>query len=92
MLSVFIVKPAQIKSVDIKTMGILILAGVLASFVAQISFYHGLKLGEVSRVVPISGTYHVVAFILGILIFKEAITVQKIIGVLLVVSGVWFLK
>jgi transporter family protein len=92
MLSLFVVKPQAIKSADVKTIAILILSGFLASFVAQITFYHGLKIGEVSKVVPISGSYYLVAFVLGLILFKEAVTVQKIVGMVLVAVGVWFLR
>jgi len=92
LLGAFMIKPAEIKSVDFRTGGLLILAGFLASFLAQITFYHALKIGEVSKVVPISGTYHLIAFMLGILLLGEALTVSKAIGVILVVSGVWFLR
>lgn len=91
-LGIFVVKPDKLKTVDMRSAVLLMFAGFLASFVAQITFYHGLKIGEVSRVVPISGTYHLIAFILGILIFGEAITLAKAFGMLLIVSGVWFLR
>ena len=92
LLGIFIVKPHQMKQVDPKAIGLLVLSGFLASFVAQIAFYHGLKIGEVSRVVPISGTYPLIAFILGIFVLGEAVTVHKIIGMLFVISGVWLLR
>jgi transporter family protein len=92
LLGTIIVKPHQMKQVDPKAIGLLVLSGFLASFVAQIAFYHGLKIGEVSRVVPISGTYPLIAFLLGIFVLGEAVTVHKIIGMLLVISGVWLLR
>ncbi|MFH2144952.1 MAG: EamA family transporter [Candidatus Omnitrophota bacterium] len=91
-LGVFILSPQQIKSVDVKSAALLVLAGFLASFVAQIAFYHGLKLGEISRVVPVSGIYPVFAFIFGILILGEGISLLKCLGIILAVLGVWLLK
>lgn len=92
LLGAFIVKPQQLRQVDLKAIVLLILSGFLASFVAQIAFYHGLKIGEVSRIVPISGMYPLIAFILGIFILGEAVTVHKVIGMLFVLSGVWLLR
>ncbi len=92
LLSLFIVRPEQIRSVNAKSIFLLVLAGFLASFVAQITFYYGLKLGEVSRVVPISSTYHLIAVMLGILIFKEGVTLAKIVGASLIFAGAWLLK
>ena len=39
--------------VGMKSIILLVLAGILAGFVAQIVFYKALKLGEISRIVPI---------------------------------------
>ena len=91
-LGLFIVKPEQLKAVDAKTVIVLITAGFLASFLAQVTFYHALKIGEVSRVVPISGTYHLIAFILGLVIFREVLTVPKALGMGLILAGVWLIK
>ncbi len=91
-LGVFVVKKSEMRAVDVRTITILVIAGFLASFLAQITFYHGLKTGEVSRVVPISGSYYLIAFVLGLVLFNEAITVSKFLGVILIVSGVLLLR
>ncbi|MGD9015095.1 MAG: GRP family sugar transporter [Candidatus Omnitrophota bacterium] len=92
LLGLFMLKPEEIKSVDSRSITFLILGGFLASFVAQICFYHSLKISEVSRVVPISGTYPLIAFILGVLFLGESINPVKIAGVLLIIIGIWALK
>jgi len=91
-LGLFAVKPAQLKAVSPKAIIVLVIAGFLASFLAQITFYHGLKMGEVSRVVPIAGTYYLITFVLGIFLLGEAITLMKVCGIVLIVAGMWFLR
>lgn len=91
-LGAFMVKPDAVKSVDAKSAWFLIAGGFLASFVAQICFYSSLKTGEVSKVVPVSGSYPFIAFLLGVLIFQESFTLLKGAGVFLVVVGIWLLK
>ena len=91
-LFLFILKPEQIKSVEIKSISLLILGGFLASIVAQICFYYGLKYGEVSRIVPIAGSFPLVAFMLGVLFLGESISFLKISGVLSIILGIWALK
>jgi len=54
-LGFFIVKPAEIRSVEPRSAIFFVAAGFVASFLVQIVFYHGLKIGEVSRVVPVCG-------------------------------------
>jgi transporter family protein len=75
-----------------QTIFFIILGGFLASFVGQLFFYKALKLGEVSKVVPLAATYPVVAFILGIIFLSEKITLSKLSGVALVISGILLLK
>ncbi len=91
-LGCFVVKPQEIRSVDLRSALLVMAGGFLASIVGQTFFYNSLKLGEVSRVVPISGSYPFIAFILGILFFGESLTTMKFIGAALIVLGVWFLK
>lgn len=69
----------------------LILGGFLASFLGQIFFYHALKSGDASRVVPVSGSYPLITFLLGVLILGEKFTLAKAGGVALVVVGVFLL-
>lgn len=92
LLGIFMVKPQEIRTVDLRSLIFLVLGGFLASFVAQICFYNGLKLGEVSRVVFISGSYPFIAFILGILFLGESLSLIKIAGAVLVMAGIWLLK
>ena len=91
-LGLFMVKPDEIKSVDIKSALLVMTGGFLASFVAQILFYHALKAGEASRIVPISGSYPLITFLLGIFIMGETLTPVKFAGVLLIVLGIWALN
>lgn len=91
-LGLFVLKPAQIKSADLRSATFLILGGFIASFVAQIAFYYALKSGDVSKVVPISGSYPFISFLLAILLLGEHFTPFKLVGVILVIIGIWTLK
>ncbi len=66
--------------------------GILASVVGQIFFYRALKIGEVSRVAAVGGTWPVVAFILGVIFLGEPLTVRKGLGLFMVVCGALFLR
>ncbi len=92
LLGIFLLKPSEIKSVNLRSIVFLVLGGFLASFIAQICFYKGLKIGEVSRVVPIAGSFPLVTFLFGVLFLGESVNLAKIIGVLLIVLGIWALK
>ncbi len=88
----FYLKPDEIRAIDLRSALFVMAGGFLASFVAQVLFYTALKTGDVSRIVPISGSYPLIAFILGVLILGEQVTVPKMIGALLIIGGVWLIK
>ena len=68
------------------------MGGFLASVIGQLCFYHALKLGEVSKVVPIGASYPVLAFLLGILFLGESMSWAKAGGIVLVIAGVFLLR
>lgn len=92
LLPLFAFKLEEVRSVDLRSIIFLVTAGFLASFLAQITFYNGLKLGDVSKIVPISASYPLITFILGLIIFKENFSMMKVLGVLSVVVGIWAIK
>ncbi|KJJ85985.1 membrane protein containing DUF6, transmembrane [Candidatus Omnitrophus magneticus] len=92
LLLIFIIRPEDIKAADTKAIALLILSGFLASVVATIAFYHALKAGDISKVVPIGAAYPLVSFILGIAILHEQFTLIKVAGVVLITCGIWLLK
>jgi transporter family protein len=91
LLGTVMVKPSQIKAVDFRSAALLIGAGFLGSFIAFIAFYKGLKMGELSLVVPVAGSFYLVAFLLGIFILGEAVTTLKLLGVVFITVGIWLL-
>ena len=72
--------------------GLLVLGGLLASVVGQIFFYHALKNGEASLVVPVGASYPLIAFVLGVVFLGEKITYAKMGGMAMVILGVILLK
>ncbi len=77
---------------DGRTFVYLLLGGILASFLGQIFFYHALKSGQISQVVPLAACYPLVAFFIAVLFLHEQVTIQKAIGIICVISGVLLLK
>ena len=91
-LSAAWVKPGEVRSVDLKSALLLMAGGLLASIVGQICFYNALKLGEVSKMVLVGGSYPVITFLLGVLVFGESVNLYKILGAALVMTGLLLLK
>lgn len=78
----------EIVNVDFKTFVYLVVSGIIAGLLGMWSYFKALKYWESSRVVPIVGAYPLFAFILSLILLGEKITLQKVIGVILIVSGV----
>jgi len=84
--------PSSLKNVEHKAIYFLMTGGILASVIGQVFFYISLKGGNASVVTPISGTYPLITFILGVFLLGETVNIQKILGVVFIVLGVIFLK
>jgi uncharacterized membrane protein len=64
-------------------------SGVIAGAIAMIAFYISISMGEVSKMKPIAFTIApATAVLLGILFLGEAMSMRKIVGVIIVLAGV----
>lgn len=64
-------------------------SGVIAGALAMIAFYVSISMGEVSKMKPIAFTIApTTAVVLGILFLGEAMTMRKVVGVVIVLAGV----
>ena len=68
----------------------LILSG-LATGASWICYYKALQMGEASRVVPVDKFSIVLTVILAFLFLHEQITIKKLIGILLITAGTFFM-
>jgi transporter family protein len=59
---------------------------------ATFLFAKALKTVPVSKLSPLSSTYPLITALLGLLIFREHLSLSQMIGVLLVAGGVYLLK
>ena len=78
----------EFQSLDMRSVIYIALGGLAAGLLGQLVYYHALKLGAATRVVPISATYPLVAAVLAIIFLKEPVTPGKIVGAALIVLGV----
>ncbi|MFC2061361.1 EamA family transporter [Elusimicrobiota bacterium] len=51
-----------------------------------------LKDAPASKAVPISATYPLIAAVLGVIILKENVTLIRLLGTVLIISGVCLVK
>lgn len=89
---VFMGRLGELSSIDTRSALLVMAGGLLAGFVGQITYYTALKSGEASVVVPVAATYPLVALVVSLVVLGEAMSFQKLAGVLLVVGGVALLR
>lgn len=68
----------------------LILSG-LATGASWICYYKALQMGEASKVVPVDKFSIVLTVILAFIILHEQITIKKLMGILLITAGTFFM-
>lgn len=68
----------------------LILSG-LATGASWICYYKALQIGEASKVVPVDKFSIVLTVILAFIVLHEQITIKKLIGILLITAGTFFM-
>ncbi len=67
-------------------------SGVMAGLLGMWTYYGALKMEATSKIVPIAACYPLVTTLLSILVLKEGVTLNRVIGTALIVSGVWLVK
>ena len=78
--------------VDARSVIFFALSGICGGIAGLWTYYHALRLGGASLVVPITATYPLITVILSWLILHEGVTLPRIIGTGLIVVGVWLVK
>jgi transporter family protein len=79
-------------SLDGRTVFFFGLSGICGGAAGLWTYYHALRLGGASLVVPITATYPLITVLLSWLVLHEALTVPRVIGTALIVMGVWLVK
>ena len=79
-------------TLDLRTAVLFGLSGICGGALGLWTYYHALRLGGASLVVPITATYPLITVLLSWLILQEGITASRVIGTGLIVVGVWLVK
>ncbi len=82
----------QIGAMESKGVIFMVVGGLIAGGIGQWLYYQALKSTEASRVVPIAGSYPLLAMIASIVFLGKQITLSKVIGTLLIVGGIILIR
>lgn len=95
MLALAAFRPSSVSlaaSFDVGSVLSLMLAGMLGSILGQVTNLSAYKFGEISRVSPVTASWPLIAFVLGLIAFGETLTLQKLLAFGLIVSGIILLR
>ncbi len=67
-------------------------SGMMAGLFGMWTYYGALKMEATSKIVPIAACYPLVTALLSVVVLKEGVTLHRIIGTALIVSGIWLVK
>ena len=79
---------ADFAKTDLRSVIYVILGGVFGVLFAQYFYFRALEHGEVGRVMPIVGSFPVIAFLFSALFSEKRSPSSKLAGIILVVVGV----
>ena len=68
------------------------ISGLLAGLIGMVTYFILLKVSLASKVVPLVATYPLVTAILSTLFLKEPITIERLLGTVFIVAGVFLVK
>ena len=77
----------QVRSIDGKTLGFLILSG-LATGASWLCYFRALQLGDINKVVPIDKSSTVLTIILAFIFLQEGISLPKIAATAAIAAGI----
>ncbi len=92
MLIFLLGKGRSLTELDGKSILIFGASGVMAGLLGMWTYYMALRIEATSKIVPIAACYPLVTALLSVLILKEGITLPRVIGTALIVSGIWLVK
>ena len=90
-IMVFIVgAQGEIGSITMKTWIFLILSG-LATGASWLCYFRALQIGDVNKVVPIDKSSTILSILLALILFRESISIQKMIFVIMIAVGTFLM-
>ncbi|MGZ3493501.1 MAG: EamA family transporter [Thermodesulfobacteriota bacterium] len=92
LLTFLLGKGKALMELDGKTIFLFGASGMMAGLLGMWTYYGALKIEATSKIVPIAACYPLVTALLSVLVLKEGITLYRVIGTALIVSGVWLVK
>ncbi len=85
-------KTKAVFATDTKTVLLFSTSALMMGFLAMITFYLALKTQPASKIIPLTSIYPLVTALIAVAFLKESVSLERLLGVGLVVTGIWLVK
>ena len=85
-------KFSDLSKLSWKTVAIFSASGIMACLLGMWTYFKVLKLNPSSKIVPLAATYPLITALLSVLILREGLSWPRIIGTILIISGIMLVK
>lgn len=92
LLTLVLGRGRELLKVDGKSILLFGASGIMAGLLGMWAYYTALKMEATSKIVPIAACYPLVTALLSVVILQEGVTLSRVIGTALIVSGIWLVK
>ncbi|OPY74490.1 MAG: EamA-like transporter family protein [Syntrophorhabdus sp. PtaU1.Bin058] len=82
----------ELTKVSLKGYALFTASGVMAGLVGMWTYFYLLRSGMTSKIVPIAASYPLITAILSIAVLGEAVTPQRVIGIIMTIAGIILIK
>lgn len=91
-IGLFFGKFKGLENVPKKNLLFFAVSGILAGALGTLTYLKLLQSGQTSKIVPLAATYPLVTAILGVMFLGETLTFYRLIGIVLIISGIFMVK
>ena len=82
----------QLFQIELSTWGLICSEGILASLLGHLAYFYAIKYGMISRVIPITSAFPLIALLGGLFLFSERISWDRLLGAIMVVVGIIIIR
>lgn len=83
---------SKLATISFKNVLLFTLSGMLAGLVGMVFYFKVLKINPASKVVPLAAVYPLLTAFLALYFLHEEVTWQRILGTMLIVTGILLIK
>ncbi|NIS62689.1 MAG: EamA family transporter [Proteobacteria bacterium] len=82
----------ELFQVEFSTLSLICAEGVLASLLGHLAYFYAIKYGMISRVIPITSAFPLIALLGGLFLFSERISWDRLVGTIMIIAGIIIIR